>query len=148
MKWLKKIKWYIVLMIAFVVLTAISVYTMCNNSNQASAPVGLDVGFEGKYSYDEKNWYDIGEKKMSGTHDSVVLKGKFVAEFSEQVELLLNMFSSHIIIEIFEDDFIQCILIQMVLHILFALDVLAGKCDNVPKAIFAIAISNGAESLR
>ena len=104
MKWLKKIKWNIVLVIAFVVLTAISVYTMCNNSNQASAPVGLDVGFEGKYSYDEKNWYDIGENKMSGTHDSVVLKGKFVAEFSGQVELLLNMFSSHIIIEIFEDD--------------------------------------------
>ncbi len=104
MKWLKKIKWNIVLVIAFVILTALHVYTMCNNSNQAIAPVGLDVGFEGQFSYDEDKWYNIGDNKMSGTHDSVVLKGKFVAEFSGQEKLLLNMFSSHIIIEIFEDD--------------------------------------------
>ena len=99
-----KIKWNIILVIGFVILTMVFIYKMCKTSNQAIPAIGLDVTFEGQFSYDEDKWYDIGETKMLGTHDSVVLKGKFVSEFSDPEELLLNMYSSHIIIEIFEDD--------------------------------------------
>ena len=99
-----KIKWNVILVIAFVVLTMVFIYRMCRTSNQAVAPVGQDVRFEGQFSYDEDKWYDIGKDKMSGTYDSVVLRGKFVSKFSIPEELLLNMYSSHIIIEIFEDD--------------------------------------------
>ena len=99
-----KIKWNVILVIAFVVLTAVFIYKMCRTSNQAISAIGLDVSFEGQFSYDEEKWYDIGDSKMSGTEDSVVLKGKFVSEFSDLEEILINMYSAHIIIEIYEDE--------------------------------------------
>ena len=41
------------LVIALLILTMIFVYNMCRSSNQAMTAVGLDVGFEGQFSYDE-----------------------------------------------------------------------------------------------
>lgn len=99
-----KIKWNIVLLIALFILTIIFIHKMCRSSNQAMTAVGLDVGFEGQFSYDEDSWYNIDDDKISGNHDSVVLKGKFTTEIDVTGELLINMYSSHIIIEIFEDD--------------------------------------------
>ena len=99
-----KIKWNIILVIALAIFSAVFIYKMCSTSNQAMQAIGLDVVFEGEFSYDEDKWYDVGKEKMSGTYDSVVLRGKFVSEFSDPEELLLNMYSSHIIIEIFEDE--------------------------------------------
>ena len=99
-----KLKWNIMLVIALLILTMIFVYNMCRSSNQAMTAIGLDVGFEGQFSYDEDSWYNIDDDKISGNHDSVVLKGKFTTEIDVTGELLINMYSSHIIIEIFEDD--------------------------------------------
>ena len=48
-----KIKWNIMLVIALLILTMIFVYNMCRSSNQAMTAIGLDVGFEGQFSYDE-----------------------------------------------------------------------------------------------
>lgn len=92
------------LVIALLILTMIFVYNMCRSSNQAMTAIGLDVGFEGQFSYDEDSWYNIDDDKISGNHDSVVLKGKFTTEMDVTGELLINMYSSHIIVEIYEDD--------------------------------------------
>lgn len=92
------------LVIALLILTMIFVYNMCRGSNQAMTAIGLDVGFEGQFSYDEDSWHNIDDDKISGNHDSVVLKGKFTTEIDVTGELLINMYSSHIIVEIYEDD--------------------------------------------
>ena len=99
-----KIKWNIMLAIAFIILAIIFIHKMCSSSNQAMMAVGLDVGFEGQFSYDEESWYDIDKNKISGKQDSIVLKGKFKTEMDVEGELLINMYSSHIVIEIYEGD--------------------------------------------
>ena len=67
-----KIKWNIILVIALAIFSAVFIYKMCSTSNQAMQAIGLDVVFEGEFSYDEDKWYDVGKEKMSGTYDSVM----------------------------------------------------------------------------
>lgn len=99
-----KVNWNIIMVIGFILLTVICIYRMCGNSNQAIAAIGLPVEFEGQFSYDEKEWYTVGVDKISGKENSVILKGKFVTEIEVTDEVPINMYVSHVIIDIFQGE--------------------------------------------
>lgn len=99
-----KWKWNIILAAGFLLLTVIYIYRMCSNSNQAMSAVGLSIQFEGQFSYDEKEWYSLGQEQISGDAQSVVLKGKFVTDVEVEDVVPMNMYVSHVIIDISQDD--------------------------------------------